>query len=96
MLSEWDPDTSSSRFLCNYYLGQGLFQELLESLGAEKFGKKLHELYRLSRTEQESDLTPGIAAVRQAFEDQSDAVDKHWAGALNAPENRAFDEGAYR
>ena len=39
---------------------------------------------------------PGIAAVRQAFEDQSDIVDKHWAGALNAPENRPFDEGAYR
>ena len=34
--------------------------------------------------------------VRQAFEDQSDTVDKHWASALNAPENQAFDEGAYR
>ena len=96
MLSEWDPDSSSSRYLCNYYLGQGLFQELLESLGDEGFGKRLHELYELSLTKQKSDWIPGIAAVRQAFEDQSDIVDKHWAGALNAPENRAFEEGVYR
>ena len=96
MLSEWDPDSSSNRYLCNYYLGQGLFQELLESLGDEDFGKRLHKLYRLSLTEQESDGIPGIAMVRQTFEDQSHIVDKHWAGAFNAPENRAFEEGVYR
>ena len=40
--------------------------------------------------------TPGIAAVRQVFAGQRAIVDKHWSGALNAPENRPFDEGADR
>ena len=96
MLTEWDPDSSNRRYLCNYYLGQGLFRELLESLGDEDFGKRLHKLYGLSLRKQEADWILGIAAVRQAFEDQSDTVEKHWAGALNAPGNRPFDEGAYR
>ena len=96
MLTEWDPDSSNRRYLCNYSLGRGLFQELLESLGDEDFGKRLHKLYELSLTKQESDWIPGIAAVRQAFENQSDTVAKHWAGGLNAPGNRPFDEGVYR
>ena len=96
MLTEWDPDSSNGRYLCNYYLGQGLFRELLESLGDKDFGKRLHKLYELSLTKQQADWIPGIAAVRQAFENQSDTVEKHWAGALNAPGNRPFDEGAYR
>ena len=96
MLSEWDPDTSSSRYLCNYYLGQGLFRELLESLGAKMFGEKLQGLYRRTRTEQEAGQTPGITEVQQIFTGQATLVDKHWAGALNAPENRPFDEGIYR
>ena len=93
MLSEWDPDASSSRYLCNYYLGQGLFQELLESLGDEGFGKRLRKLYQLSLTEQESDWIPGIAEVRQVFSEQAAIIDRHWSGKLNAPDNLPYDAG---
>ena len=40
--------------------------------------------------------TPSIAEVRQVFVGQRSIVDKHWAGALNAPENWPFDEGLER
>ena len=93
MLSEWDPDASSSRYLCNYYLGQGLFQELRESLGDEGFGKRLRKLYQLSLTEQESDWIPGIADVRQVFSEQAAIIDRHWSGKLNAPDNLPYDAG---
>ena len=96
MLSEWDPAKSDPQFLCNYYLGTLLFLELRESLGGAEFSEKLRELYGLSLTEQEDGRTPDIAAVRQVFGDQASIVDKHWSGALNAPENRPFDEGLNR
>ena len=96
MLSESDPDSSSREYLCNYYLGQMLFQELLDALGDVGFGKRLHNLYLLSLEQQEADLTPGIAAVQSVFGTQTDIINKHWSGALNAPENRPFDEGIER
>ena len=96
MLSEWDPSKSSAQFRCNYYLGQMLFQALLEGMGAEEFRTKLGELYRLSLAEQEADRVPGIDAVRRVFSRQSDVIDLHWTGAVNAPENRPFDEGIER
>ena len=96
MLSEQPPSRDDPQFHCNYYLGTLLFQELRESMVESEFGKRLSELYNLSVTEQESDRTPGIAAVRQVFIDHADIVDKHWSGALNAPENRPFDEGISR
>ena len=97
MLTEWNPGVQEfERFGCNYFLGQMLFQELLENLGAEEFNQRLRELYRLSLGAEETDRTPSIAEVRQAFHDQSKIVEKHWSGKLNAPENRPFDEGVYR
>ena len=96
MLSEWDPPKTSNRFRCNYYLGQMLFQELLENLGKEEFNERLRELYMLSLAEREEDRTPGIDAVRQVFKGQTGIVNKHWSGAVNAPENRPFDEGIDR
>ena len=96
MLSEWDPSKSSAQFRCNYYLGLMLFQALLESMEAEEFRTKMGELYRLSLVEQEADRTPGIEAVRRVFSRQSDVIDLHWTGAMNAPENRPFDEGKER
>ena len=44
-------------------------------------------------TAQEARQTPGIDVLRQVFSDLAAIVDKHWSGALNAPENRPFDEG---
>ena len=97
MLTEWNPGTESKdEFICNYFLGQMLFQELLENLGTNEFNERLRELYRLSLAAKEADRTPSIAEVRQAFHDQADVVEKHWSGKLNAPENRPFDEGVYR
>ena len=96
MLSEWDAPIGSPEHYCNYYLGERLFLELRESLDDAEFSEKLRELYQLSLTAQETDQTPGIAAVRQVFSDQAAIVDKHWSGALNAPENRPFDEGVDR
>ena len=31
--------------------------------------------------------------IRRVFSDQTEIVEKHWSGKLNAPENRGFDEG---
>ena len=97
MLSELNPEQEDfDQFHCNYYLGQSLFLELLENMGQQEFNAGLRELYRLSLAAKDADETPGIAEVRQAFHDQSEIVEKHWSGKLNAPENRPFDEGVYR
>ena len=96
MLSEWDPETSAPEYACNYYLGERLFLELREGLDDAEFSEKLRDLYHLSLTAQEARQTPGIDVVRQVFSDQAGVVDTHWSGALNAPENRPFDEGVDR
>ena len=97
MLSEWNPDSDEwRRYRCTYYLGQLLFQELLEDMGDEAFGGKLRELYRLTLQMQDDDRLPGIDAVRQVFSSQAEIVERHWSGKMNAPENRGFDEGLER
>ena len=96
MLSEWDPSKSSAQFRCNYYLGLMLFQALLESMGAEAFSTKIGELYRLSLAGPDAGGALRVDAVRRVFSGQSDIVDLHWSGAVNAPENRPFDEGKER
>ena len=89
MLTEWDPDNQEyDRYSCTYYLGQLLFLELLEDLGTEGFNGRLRELYQLALAARAEGQRPGIAEVRQAFADQSEIVEKHWSGKLNAPENR--------
>lgn len=95
-LSSQSPETSNPQFRCNYYLGQLLFQELLENLGEAEFNRKTRELYRLSQERQDSDYAPGITEVRQVFRAQPHIISKHWNGRLNAPENRPFDEGVPR
>ena len=97
MVSAWDPDFGDKdRYHCAYYLGQPLFQDLLASMDAATFTERLREFYLLSVAAQESDLTPGIAEVRQVFSEQAAIIDRHWSGKLNAPENRTFDEGLDR
>ena len=91
-----DPEEDFDQFHCNYFLGQMLFLEMLENLGEDEFNGRLRELYRLSIAAKEDDRTPGIAEVRRAFHDQTDVVEKHWSGKLNAPANRPFDEGIDR
>ncbi len=97
MLSEWDPDRADvDRYHCVYYLGQPLFYDLLESMGAETFTSSLRDYYRLSLEVREEDRTPSIAEVRKAFAGQDAIIDRHWSGKMNAPENRPFDEGYER
>ena len=91
MLSEWNHGKGDPQFHCNYYLGEMLFLDLLENLGQERFNEKLREFYRLSLKENEAGNSPGIEAVRQVFQEQAVIVEKHWAGKLNAPENRPYD-----
>ena len=96
MLTEWDASLEQQgRYGCNYFLGQLLFQELLEELGRTAFSQRLRELYLLSLDTKEDPEaeTPGIAEVREAFANQAAIVEKHWSGALNAPENRPVDDG---
>ena len=96
MLSEWAPDSSSPRYRCAYFLGQALFRDLLDGLSDAEFGGKLQSLFLLSLQEREGRTNLGIAGVRQIFDGQSNTIDKHWSGRLNAPENRPFDEGVDR
>ena len=94
MLSGWNPHRSEyDRFGCNYYLGQLLFQDLLESVGAAAFTEMLREYYPLSLEAREADRTPGIAEIRQVFTEQDNIIDYHWSGKANARESRGFDEG---
>ena len=96
MLSEWDPPTSDSRYKCNYYLGERLFLELREGMEDAEFSERLRELYQLTLGGQGAGRKLGIAEVRQVFAGQAAIVEEHWSGALNAPENRPFDEGMGR
>ncbi len=97
MLSGWDPDSSDwRRYACTYYLGQLLFQELLEGMGGEAFATKMQEFYLLTLQQQDAGQLPGIDAVRQVFPGQADIVERHWSGKLNAPENLGFDNGIER
>ena len=97
MLTEWNPSPGQQgRYDCNYFLGQMLFQELLDALGREAFTQSLRELYGLTQSTEGSGETAGIAEVREAFAGQAAIVERHWSGALNAPENRPLDEGVRR
>ena len=97
MLTKWDASPEQQgRYDCSYFLGQLLFQELLDELGRGAFSQGLQELYRLSLETKDEGETPGIAEVREAFPDKAAVVEKHWSGKLNAPENRPYDEGVPR
>ena len=98
MLTEWDATPGQrARYSCSYFLGQSLFQELLEELGRTAFSRGLRELYRLSLDTKKNpeEETPGIAEIREAFPDQGAVIEKHWSGALNAPESRPPDAGRF-
>ena len=96
MLSSWDTDPDAGSGPCDYYLGQLVFKELFDSLGRDEFQAKLRDLYSLTLEKQDADQRPGIGVLRQVFPDQDEIVERHWAGRLNAPENRGFDEGRDR
>ena len=90
MLSE------NPEFVCNYYLGPRLFDELRDAMTEAEFSQAMLELYNLTIAEQDAGGRPGIDEVRQAFSAHAEIVEKHWSGGLNAPENRPPDEGIER
>ena len=96
MLSSWATDQDTGPSDCDYYLGQLVFEELFDSVGRDEFQVRLHDLYSLTLEKQDADQRPGIGVLRQVFPDQEEIVERHWAGRLNAPENRGFDEGRDR
>ena len=96
MLMEWNPrGYRAEQRICYYYLGQQLFLELQENLEPGEFSEKLRELYLLTRDREAAGETSGIDEVRQVFHEQSQTVEKHWSGKLNAPENRSYHEYRY-
>ena len=95
-LMEWNPrGRRAEQFFCYYYLGQRLFLELQGNVEPSEFNEKLRELYLLTRDTGAVGGRAGIAEVRQVFHEQSQIVEKHWSGKLNAPENRSYDEYRY-
>ena len=93
MLSSWATDPGA---WCYYYLGQLVFEELFDSVGRDEFQVRLRNLYSLTLEKRDAGQRPGIGVLRQVFPDQEEIVERHWAGRLNAPENRGFDEGRDR
>ena len=88
MLTGWAVSPGSSEFICVYYLGGELFLELLGHLGVEELGSRLNEIYLRHRHNPPPGRLVGITEVRQVFATESEIVEKHWSGKLNAPENR--------
>ena len=79
---------------CRHYLGGELFRELRQHLGTTEFTTRLNQIHRLyvEEKEQRGDRHLGIDEVRRVFAGESDIVEKHWSGKLNAPENRWMAE----
>ena len=96
MLSSWATDQDAGPSKCDYYLGQLVFEELFDSVSRNEFQARLRNLYSLTLEKRDADQRPGIGVLRRVFPDQDEIVERHWAGRLNAPENRGFDEGRDR
>lgn len=96
MLTQWNPEKSNHQFLCNYYMGEVLFLDLLNELGDGDFRDKMRELYALYSSERAAGGKAGIEQIRQVFYDQLDIVEHRWSGKWNAPENRDLTEGIER
>ena len=91
-----DPKIQSVReYQCNYYLGQLLFTEILETYGEQRFIESARELYRQARELDEETAgreEAGIREVRVAFAYASDIVEKHWSGDINTPDKHDIDD----
>ena len=77
------------QFHCNYYLGEKLFRDLQDRMNQGQFATAIQNLYRLSLekppTKSLEDYRASIEEVRQAFPEQREIIDLHYAGDLNAP-----------
>ena len=81
------PQLADPQFYCNYYLGQRLFLELHDSLGAQDFwagARSLHSAIVDCRAAGRGDCGR-IADVRNAFPESAHVIDKHWQGGVQVP-----------
>ena len=86
-LVEAAPQSGDPQFYCNYYLGQRLFLELHDSLGAEEFwvgARSLHSAIVDCRAAGRDDCGR-IADVRNAFPESAHVIDRHWHGGVQVP-----------
>ena len=86
-LVEAAPQLGDPQFYCNYYLGQRLFLELHDSLGAEEFwvgARSLHSAIVDCRAAGRDDCGR-IADVRNAFPESAHVIDRHWHGGVQVP-----------
>ena len=87
-LVEANSGTGQPAFHCNYYLGQGLFLDLWEDLGATEFRAGLIRLYQAGESCERSGEVGScrsIADVRAAFPDGQSIISRHWSGGLTTP-----------
>ena len=77
------------QFHCNYYLGESLFRDLQGRMKHSEFAAAIQNLYYSSLEkplpESPEEYRAGIEEVRQAFPEQQEIIDRHYAGDLNAP-----------
>ena len=80
----------SQPIFCAHYLGGELFLELRAQLGTSEYAARLNEIHRVYVEEKERRGVRrlGIDEVRRVFANESEIVEKHWSGKLNAPESR--------
>lgn len=91
-----DPKIQSVReYHCNYYLGQLLFTEILETYGEQRFIESARDLYRQAKEldeRTEGREKAGIREVRAAFPYAADIVENHWSGDINTPDKHDIDD----
>ena len=91
-----DPRIQNVRqYHCNYYLGQLLFMEILETYGEERFVQSARDLYHLAKELEhntEGKGEAGIEEVREAFAYASEIVERHWSGDINTPDKHDIDD----
>ena len=86
-LVEAAPQLDDPQFHCNYYLGQRLFLELHDSLGAQDFwagARSLHSAIVDCLAARRGECGR-IADVRNAFPESAHVIDRHWHGGVRVP-----------
>ena len=77
------------QFYCSYYLGEKLFRALQDSMSPGEFTAAIQALYAASQAlpkpKSINEYRADIEQVRQAFPDQQEIIELHYAGDLNAP-----------
>ena len=79
-IMELEATEPSFGFLCDYWLGEGLFLDLMRRLGEDAFWEGARELHEITRTKWEDGIEVGIEDVRQAFGPDAERTISRWYG----------------